>query len=490
MSDSYKNIVKSTSIIGGVQIIRLFFGLVRNKILAIFFGAGGLGIWGLYLSFTEMLQSASSLGLEKSAVKQIAESKLDIEKRNSTIQVATYSVAFFALICSLVAAIFSSDFSENIFGSEQYENGILVCCLVVFINSLTSIYNSVLNGLREIKKLALSQFYGILIGNTIVFILIPFTGKDFIPLFLLIIAASALIPVVIFFRKLDLTFVKLTFREGFSNLSSLIKIGLAFWISAMFMTFMAYLTKIFLQEQLSISVVGIYQASWTISNLYIGVILTSMGVDFFPKICNAINNEQETNTMINEQIEFGLLVSFPFIIGIIIFAPFLLTLLYSSEFTEGASIIRWQMLGVTIRLLGFPFGYALMAKGRAMQYTIAQFIFHGLNYLFIVWLVLNMGFDGLGLNYFIGYVIYVLIVGGFCYKELNFKFTNILLKIMGIIFIVIVCTGIVIYFFTGLPLLLLGSVLLIISSCYSFFELRTKLDIDLITFIKNKIKNN
>ncbi|UMB60792.1 oligosaccharide flippase family protein [Lutibacter sp. A80] len=488
MSNSFKNIAKSTSLVGGVQIFRLFFGLIRNKIIALFFGATGMGVWGLYLSFTEMIQGASSLGLEKSSVKQIAENNLDTYKRNVTIQVVTYSLAIFSLICSIIVAFFASKFSKNLFGTTEYTNGILICCLVIFINALTNIYKSILNGLREIKRLALSQFYGILVGNILVFLLVPFFGVSEIPLFFLIIAISAFVPTFLHIKKLKLSAVKVTFKEAYNNLSSLMKIGLAFWISAMFMTFITYLTKSFLQEELSVSVVGIYQASWTISNMYIGIVLSSMGVDFFPKICNVIKNKEETNKMINEQIEFGLLVSFPFIIGILIFAPLLLTLLYSTEFTQGASIIRWQMLGVTLRLLGFPFGYALMAKGKAMQYTVAQFIFSGINYLFIIWLVLNIGFDGLGINYFAAYVIYVLLIGGFCYKELNFRFNSVLLKTIGVISFFLIITGILIHFFKDGLLFLLGVIIILSTSYYSYLELQKKMDVDIVKFFKDKLK--
>jgi PST family polysaccharide transporter len=487
MSNSFKDIAKSTGVIGLVQFIKLLFGLLRNKIIAIFFGAFGVGVWGLYLSFVEMIQGASSLGLEKSSVKQIAENSSNLYKRNLTIQIATYSLTLFSVIGALVTAFFSEKFSQNIFGTKDYANGILVCCLVIFVNALTNIFHSILNGLREIKKLALSQFYGVLVGNSIVFVLIAFLKTKQIPLFILILSISTFLPSLIYLKKLRISFHKVVFKDIFQSFSILMRIGFGFWVSLVFMTIMTYLTKLYLQEKFNVNVVGIYQASWTISNLYVGLILTSMGVDFFPKICQVISNQSKGINLINEQIEFGLLVSFPFIIGILIFAPFLLTLLYSSEFTQGSSIIRWQMLGVTIRLLGFPFGYALMAKEKVLQYTISQFVFSGLNYLFVVLLVACFGFKALGLNYFAAYLIYILMVGGFCVKEFKFRFSAYLLKLLILIFCALSCAGGLIYYFDGFWLYFLGSIITILVSYYSFRQLKKKLNINVITYIKRKL---
>jgi len=352
LSNTYKNIMKTTGVVGAVQIVQLAFGLVRNKLIAYFLGPSGLGIWSLYLSLTEMMQSASSLGLEKSGVKQVSQNQHDEYKKKLTIKVVQISISFFSLLCSVGVAIFAEKFSESLFGNADYKIGIWVCSGVIFLNSVTSAYRSILNGLSEIRKLAISQLIGIVVGNIIVFVLLPFFDLSILPIYFLIIAICAFTPTFFAVKKLNIQIKKLPFKEAFETLSVLMKIGFAFWISAVFMTFVTYMTNIFLKESLSIEAVGIYQASWTISNLYVGIILSSMGVAFFPKICQVIDDEKESTKTINDQIEFSLLICLPFVLGIVIFAPILLTLLYSSEFAEGEWIIRWQMLGVVIRLFG------------------------------------------------------------------------------------------------------------------------------------------
>jgi PST family polysaccharide transporter len=457
-------------------------------LIALYFGTAGLGVWSIYLSFTEMIQGASTLGLDKSGVKQISENYEDIYKRDLTIQVLRYTLGIFSLVFSVIAAIFSEEFSINMFGTEQYQMGVIICCVIVCINTITASYFSILNGLREIKKLALAQFAGFFIGNLFVFSLIPFFDISYFPYYLLINAICAFAPTIFIYKKLNLKLNKVLITEAFTNLSILMKLGFAFWAAALFMTVVTYAINIYLKDHFSMEIVGIYQASWTISNLYIGIILSSMGVSFFPNICRIINDHTASNKLINEQIEFGLLVSLPFILGIFIFAPLCLSILYSSDFEAGSSIIRWQMLGVMLRLFGFPFGYALMAKSKALKYTVAQFIFHAFNFLLLIFFTIKFGFSGIGVNYFFAYIIYTLIVGIFCFKETRYVPSSFLITIVAVSFFMFFLSYLALISFDGIILYVISVGILLSSFIYSYCLLITKLNVDVNGFIKRKLK--
>ena len=78
MSDNrYKTIAKSSGVIGLVQIVKMVFGLIQNKVLALLIGPSGFGVWGLYNSFVEMVNSFSTLGIDSSGVREIVKDCLD-----------------------------------------------------------------------------------------------------------------------------------------------------------------------------------------------------------------------------------------------------------------------------------------------------------------------------------------------------------------------------------------------------------------------------
>src|SRR5947209_7125653 len=87
MSDSRKQVLKSTGILGGVQLVNIFIGIVRVKVLAILLGAVGVGIAGLYQSTIDTVKSMTGFGLGFSAVRNIASSSSSNDTRRLAVTV-------------------------------------------------------------------------------------------------------------------------------------------------------------------------------------------------------------------------------------------------------------------------------------------------------------------------------------------------------------------------------------------------------------------
>ena len=93
---SYISIIKSTGLIGFIQIFKIFFGIAQSKILAIIVGPNGFGIWSLYHTFVIMVSSFSTLGIDQAGVRQIAK---NIDKENEiskTLWVYRFLIYFFS----------------------------------------------------------------------------------------------------------------------------------------------------------------------------------------------------------------------------------------------------------------------------------------------------------------------------------------------------------------------------------------------------------
>ncbi|MEG2281843.1 MAG: O-antigen translocase, partial [Rikenellaceae bacterium] len=57
---AYRDIVKATSVFGGVQVFNILIGIVRSKIIAILLGPEGMGISGLLQSATSLITGLTS----------------------------------------------------------------------------------------------------------------------------------------------------------------------------------------------------------------------------------------------------------------------------------------------------------------------------------------------------------------------------------------------------------------------------------------------
>ncbi|MBP5713212.1 MAG: hypothetical protein J6X07_00765, partial [Prevotella sp.] len=69
----YSHILKYTSLFGGVQGLMILIGLVRNKFMALFLGAGGMGFNALLMSMQNFASQCTGLGISFGAVPRLSE---------------------------------------------------------------------------------------------------------------------------------------------------------------------------------------------------------------------------------------------------------------------------------------------------------------------------------------------------------------------------------------------------------------------------------
>src|SRR5665647_1435368 len=70
---AYREIFKSTSLFGGVQVIIILVNIVRTKFVAILLGTAGMGTFGLLNSPLGVIASLTGLGISFSAIRDISE---------------------------------------------------------------------------------------------------------------------------------------------------------------------------------------------------------------------------------------------------------------------------------------------------------------------------------------------------------------------------------------------------------------------------------
>src|SRR6185312_402522 len=60
---SYRQILKSSALLGGSQSLNILIGIVRTKAMALFLGPAGFGVVGLYNSIVDLTQNIAGMGV-------------------------------------------------------------------------------------------------------------------------------------------------------------------------------------------------------------------------------------------------------------------------------------------------------------------------------------------------------------------------------------------------------------------------------------------
>ena len=108
--------------------------------------------------------------------------------------------------------------------------------------------------------------------------------------------------------------------------------------------------------------VGIYQAAIGLSSIYVGFILDAMGKDYYPSLTAIAQDNGKYTSLINHQMEIGLLIAMPGILATMTFAPLVISIFYSTKFMLAVKILRWQILGILLQTINWPMGFLIDGK--------------------------------------------------------------------------------------------------------------------------------
>lgn len=488
MADSsYKSIIKTSGLIGAVQVARIVFGLANSKVIALFIGTEGYGIFSLYSSFSAMVDNFAVLGVNQSGVRDIAKAKDDRAAVEKCIWVLRRIIFVCCSIVALVSIIFSKAISSSLFGSYEYAWGVILVSTTILLNGISKGQVAILNGFRQIKDLARSQIIGAAIGSAATISSVILLRNSGIPVYIFIISATATATTWFYVRKLKIKNLRPHSGELKTIAKGLIFTGLGFSIAALASTLTAYVARVYLASLFGLSGVGIYMACWTLSNLYVGIVLSAMGVDFMPRIMSAIGDNTLINKLLNEQMELGILISGIGVVALLVFSPFILKVFYSSEFAAGASIIRWQILGVALRVLSYPLGYVLMGKKMVRTYVCTQVGFYVVELLFLVFAASFCGFNFLGINYLTAYGIYTIIMGLLLNRHVGFRPSPLLKRLLATESLLLLAAIIISMFLEGMAVIISGSLLVIITLIISYLNLKRHMQVDMIALLFSKL---
>lgn len=431
-------------------------------------------------------------GLNNSVVRELSRCGDDKRAIGKVYYISNRLILFSSAIVFLLTLVFAEEIGLYIFNENGHAAGVrCVAFIVVFMVAAKEGY-AILNGIRSLRKLAISQIVSSGVGSIGVILAVWLWKVDAIPAALGIISVTMAVVTYFYVRKEGIREVKASWMEFRKTSRTLLYIGAGVTVAGIVSTLMTLMSKSFLTEHYSISAVGFYQSSWTISNLYTGIILAAMGVDFMPRLSKVIDDGKQATELINQQIIFGIVLSSVAISGILLFSKEILNLLYTKDFEVASIIVRWHIIGVFFRVMAFPFSYTILAKGEAKFYTVAQILFWTGDYMLLMICSHFWGFEGLGVNYPIAYLGYLVMTFLAARRICHFSCSGELVRVLGRLCVFI---GVA-WAFSSIDVENLwcrygiAGLLLFFHFCFVNTYLKRKMELNIWQLVKSKIIKN
>ncbi len=158
-------VLKAMGIFGGVQATNILCSIVRTKLVALWIGAAGVGLFGIFNSAVDMLGSLSQLGLRNSSVRDLAAAPPS--KLSAVIGAVRRWASLLGLFGALLILALSPALSRVSFGDGSHTGGFMALAVVLLLSALVSGEYAVLQGTQMLRRLAKASVWGVAAGLVI-----------------------------------------------------------------------------------------------------------------------------------------------------------------------------------------------------------------------------------------------------------------------------------------------------------------------------------
>lgn len=477
-TNDYTRILKSTSLFGAVQVFNILISIVRSKAVALLIGPTGMGIIGLLTSTLKFIGELTRLGLDTTAVREIALSHHKEDNNEIALILATIKKVVWAtgILGCIVTIIFSPLLSQLAFESDAYTLAFIWISISLLFNQLAAGKLAILQGFRRLKLLAKANLYGNFIGLLISLPLYYYLRLDAIVPVIIVSSFTALIMSWYYSRKVTYKKLNISNTEAYGKSKTMLNLGLMLSLRGSINLLTAYMFQLYLSHVGGLEQVGYYVAGFMIINSYVDMVFNAMRTDYFPRLSAIANEIDKVNKIVSEQSVIGMLIIGPLVIGFLSFLPIIIRLLYSVEFLVIVSFVSWAILGILFKTLSWSMGYVILAKGDSKLFIKTGLFFNALMLGLNVLGYYLFGLEGLGISFLVYYICHFIgvkwITSSHYKLQLNRELVEIFIVLLSLICAVFCAT----YIDSGLLRYVLCIVLLLISLGYSYHQLNKRVN--------------
>ena len=407
----YRVITKAAAIFGGVQVLSILCSVVRTKVIAVLLGSAGIGIIGLYNNAIETITALTGLGIRSSSVREISEADNQENKSELSriITVVRRWSWFVGLLGAVVLITLAPLLSQYTFGDKDHIWGFVWLSCTLLFNALTSGEQAILQGTKQLKRLAYCSVYGSIAALVVSLPLYYFMGIDGIVPSLILYALATLI-VTLLYKDRKTEASKISLQQTVGQGREMITLGVFMTVSSFITTLFSYIFAAYLNTHSGETTVGYYQAGFTLMNKYVGLIFAAMAMEYYPRLSGIAKDNTILSQYVGKQVEMMQLMLAPIIALFIVLHPLMIRILYTTEFYAINGYLLLASQGISFKAISWAIGFILLAKGSGKLYFITELISDTIT------LALNIvgyhywGLAGVGASYTIGFILYLIII--------------------------------------------------------------------------------
>jgi PST family polysaccharide transporter len=369
------NLLKTSFYTAISTAITFISGFVLIKVIAVKIGPEGIAQVGQFQNTTALLSIAATASISVGVTKYLAEYQNDLYKKQQLISTAIITVIIAALSVGLFVIGFSSVLSSKAFHRADYSIVYILFGSFLILISLNTLFASILNGLKEIKKLTIVNSAGALGG-----IIVTFLFADLLGVKGVLIAANFTAIIlfslnVFLFKKMNYISLRLVFSSFNKKILVLL---LSFSLMNIASGILAPVSQLsirgFIIKKFTLEEAGYWQAITRISDYYLTFITTVLSVYYLPRLSELVSRHE-----IKEELKKGYKIILPstILLALIIFLSkgLIIRVLFTESFMPMEKLFHWQLIGDVLKIGSWLLAYLMLAKAKIKTLIVTEIIF-------------------------------------------------------------------------------------------------------------------
>ncbi|WP_297481102.1 O-antigen translocase [uncultured Photobacterium sp.] len=389
-------------------LIRMISGFIITKVISVLAGPNGLALIGQLQNIINLIMLSAGNFLQTAVTKYTAEYKDENLKKYKVWSVSLKVIFVINIILSPLIFLFSNDISLLILKTSEMSYLFKIFSFSMPLFVLNTLFLSIINGLKDIKKYVSINILLSVVSLLLTTLLCYFWGIK--GALISYVTNQSLVFFITFYLVRNEKWMKLkNFKVKVDNEDY--KKVLKFIIITISAILASNLSLIVIRNNiinnLSINDAGYWQGVWSLSQVLFSFVTMTLVTYLLPTL-SSIKDKNKLNKEVLNVISF----TFPLIVILCLlfyfFRDIIIYLLYSSDFKLMRDLFLWQFFGIAIKLIGWVYGYVLVARGM-VKYTASTEIIFAISFILIsISLIHLYGLVGVTYAFFINSVLHAL----------------------------------------------------------------------------------
>lgn len=416
-----ERILRASAAVGLSSLLAVGLGAVRYKFIAIELGAPGVGLLGILTSAASLGVVLFGLGLTTSGVQATAAADGDAALFQRSRAALLHGSGWLGGVGGFLVALLGMTLGESFLPKPAQPAlmvwlGVALAAMVVSGGHL-----ALLNGTGRIRSLAISNACGSAVGTVVTIALVYISGQAGLVAALAAAPLATLACTTWFICREPKVEPRPRVVEWWPELRGMVRLGGVVMLGLLLGSATQFIMRVWLQEAQGLAIAGYFQAAWTITSLYLGFVLMALAVEYYPRISTQSAEPRQLNASVDGQVRVALLLGAPVLLWMMILAPFVLHILYASGFQAAVGILRWQLFGDILKIVGWAVAFLLLARKARGAFFLAELSWN-MGYLVLALpLLSHQGLSGAGMAYSGAYAIYVFVTLWLAHRETRFR---------------------------------------------------------------------